>query len=158
LGGNKFKSKNVFLFEVIKPLLGVYLVSIAYDIARKNVVICKIDAPLSEVARVMVDEEVGSLLVEDDLGEIVGLITDKEIFRIIAEGENPKDLIAEDVMKSPVFTVDRNAPIIEVQMVFEQTDSERIAVEDGGKIVGVINRKILERLMSVRGDGKPFPV
>lgn len=132
--------------------------SIAYDIARKNVVICKIDDPISEVARMMVDEEVGSLFVEDDLGEIVGLITDKEIFQVIAEGENPKELIAEDVMKSPVFTVDRNAPVTEVQMVFEQTNSERIAVEDGGKIVGVINRKILDRLMSVRGDGKPLPV
>nr|MDO8081648.1 CBS domain-containing protein [Candidatus Freyarchaeota archaeon] len=132
--------------------------SIAYDIARKNIVICKVDDTLSEVARMMVDEEVGSLLVEDDSGEIVGLITDREIFQIVAEGENPKELIAEDVMISPVFTVDRNAPITEVQTIFEQTDAERIAVEEGGKIVGVINRKIFDRLMAMRGTGKPLPV
>lgn len=132
--------------------------SIAYDIARKNVVICKTDDPLSEVARMMVEEEVGSLFVEDDSGEIVGLITDKEIFRVVAEGENPKELIAEDVMKSPVFTVDRNASINEVLMIFDQIDSERIAVEEGGKIVGVISRKILDRLMTMRGDGKSLPV
>ncbi|MHA1578701.1 MAG: CBS domain-containing protein [Candidatus Freyarchaeota archaeon] len=132
--------------------------SVAYDIARKNVVICKVDEPLCEVARMMVEEEVGSLLVEDDSGEIVGLITDREIFRIIAEGENPKELIAEDVMKSPVFTVNRNAPILEVQMIFEQTNSERIAVEDGGEIIGIISRKILDRLMAMRDSGKPLPV
>ncbi|MHA1208852.1 MAG: CBS domain-containing protein [Candidatus Freyarchaeota archaeon] len=132
--------------------------SVAYDIARKNVVICKADEPLCEVARMMVEEEVGSLLVEDDSGEIVGLITDREIFRVIAEGENPKELIAEDVMKSPVFTVNRNAPILEVQMIFEQTNSERIAVEDGGKIIGIISRKILDRLMTMRDSGKPLPV
>ena len=132
--------------------------SIAYDIARRNVVICKVDATLSDVARMMVDEEVGSLLVEDDSGEIVGLITDREIFQIVAEGENPKELIAEDVMISPVYTVDRNAPITEVQMIFGQTDAERIAVEDGGKIVGVINRKIFDRLMTLRDTGKPLPV
>lgn len=132
--------------------------SIAYDIARKNIVICKVDDSLSDVARMMVDEEVGSLLVEDDSGEIVGLITDKEIFKVVAEGENPKELIAEDVMISPVFTVDRNASITEVQMIFEQTDAERIAVEDGGKIVGIINRKIFDRLMAMKGTGKPLPV
>ena len=132
--------------------------SVAYDIARKNVVICKADEPLCEVARMMVEEEVGSLLVEDDSGEIVGLITDREIFRVIAEGENPKELIAEDVMKSPVFIVNRNAPILEVQMIFEQTNSERIAVEDGGKIIGMISRKILDRLMAMRDSGKPLPV
>jgi signal-transduction protein with cAMP-binding, CBS, and nucleotidyltransferase domain len=133
-------------------------VSIAYDIARKNIVICKVDDSLSDVARMMVDEEVGSLLVEDDSGEIVGLITDKEIFKIVAEGENPRELIAEEVMISPVFTVNRNAPIKEVQMIFEQTEAERIAVEDGGKIVGIINRKIFDRLMTMRGTGKPLPV
>ncbi|WXG41304.1 MAG: CBS domain-containing protein [Candidatus Freyarchaeum deiterrae] len=132
--------------------------SIAYDIARRNVVICKVDNTLSEVAKMMVDEEVGSLLVEDETREIVGMITDREIFQIVAEGENPKELIAEDVMISPVFTVDRNASITEVQMIFEQTDAERIAVEDGGKIVGVINRKIFDRLMTIRGSGKPLPV
>ncbi|MEM2144362.1 MAG: CBS domain-containing protein [Candidatus Jordarchaeaceae archaeon] len=132
--------------------------SIAYDIARKNVIICKVDDTLCDVARMMVEEEVGSLLVEDETGEIVGLITDKEIFKVIAEGENPKELIAEDVMISPVFTVDRNAPITEVQMIFEQTNAERIAVEDGGKIVGVISRKIFDRLMTVRNTGRPLPV
>lgn len=132
--------------------------SIAYDIARKNVVLCKVDDTLSDVARMMVEEEVGSLLVEDESGEVVGLITDKEIFKVIAEGENPKELIAEDVMISPVFTVDRNAPISEVQVIFEQTAAERIAVEDGGKIVGIISRKIFDRLIAMRNAGRPLPV
>jgi CBS domain-containing protein len=133
-------------------------VSIAYDIARKNVVICKSDDPLPEVARMMVNEEVGSLLVEDDSGEIVGIVTDREIFRVIAEGENPQDLIAEDVMISPVYKVNRNAPIIEVERIFQQTDAERIAVEDGDKIVGIISRKIFDRLMSMRDTGRLLPV
>ncbi|MEM2134044.1 MAG: cyclic nucleotide-binding/CBS domain-containing protein [Candidatus Freyarchaeota archaeon] len=132
--------------------------SIAYDIARKNVVICKSDDPLPEVARMMVNEEVGSLLVEDDSGEIVGIVTDREIFRVIAEGENPQDLIAEDVMISPVYKVNRNAPIIEVERIFQQTDAERIAVEDGDKIVGIISRKIFDRLMSMKDTGRLLPV
>jgi len=43
-------------------------------------------------------------------------------------------------------------------MIFEQTNSERIAVEDGGKIIGIISRKILDRLMTMRDSGKPLPV
>lgn len=106
----------------------------------------------------MVNEEVGSLLVEDDSGEIVGIVTDREIFRVIAEGENPQDLIAEDVMISPVYKVNRNAPIIEVERIFQQTDAERIAVEDGDKIVGIISRKIFDRLMSMKDTGRLLPV
>jgi len=127
-------------------------VSRAYDIARRNVVTCKVDDTLCEVARKMVEEEVGSVLVEDENGEIVGLITDRQIFQFVAEGGNPADTIAEEIMASPVYMVDKDAPLEEVRKVFLKTNASRLAVCHEGRVVGVISRKFMEKLFTLKRD------
>ncbi|MBS7288741.1 MAG: CBS domain-containing protein [Candidatus Freyarchaeota archaeon] len=122
----------------------------AYDVARRNVVFCKTDDSLCEVARKMVEEEVGSVLVQDEEGNVVGLITDRQIFQFVAEGGNPADTIAEEIMTSPVYMVDKEDSLEEVRRVFLKTNAPRLAVCYEGRVVGVISRKFLERILSLK--------
>ncbi|MBS7247827.1 MAG: CBS domain-containing protein [Candidatus Jordarchaeales archaeon] len=122
----------------------------AYDVARRNVVFCRTDDPLCEVARKMVEEEVGSVLVQDEEGNVVGLITDRQIFQFVAEGGNPADTIAEEIMTSPVYTVDKEDTLEEVRRIFLKTNAPRLVVCHEGRVVGVISRKFLERVLSLK--------
>lgn len=45
-----------------------------YDIARHNLVTCKITDDVPTVTKKMIDAEVGSIFVEDLRGKIIGLI------------------------------------------------------------------------------------
>lgn len=122
----------------------------AYDIARRNVVFCKTDDPLCEVARKMVEEEVGSVLVQDEEGNVVGIITDKQIFQFVADGGNPAETIAEEIMSSPVYMVDKEDSLEEVRKVFLKTNASRLVVCHEGRVVGVISRKFLEKILSLK--------
>lgn len=117
------------------------------DIARFNVVTCKITDDIPHVAKKMVDAEVGSIFVEDLDGKIVGLITDGQIFRLVADRESLDRKTAKDIMVSPVKEVDKDATLKEAWEIFQQTGFKRLAVTEKGKIVGVLSRKLVQRFM-----------
>jgi len=117
------------------------------DIARQNVVTCKITDDVPYVAKKMVDAEVGSIFVEDEEGRIVGLITDGQIFRLVADREDPTRKTAKDIMVTPIQKIDKNASLKEAWELFQKTGYKRLAVTDKGKIVGVLSRKIVQKFM-----------
>lgn len=117
------------------------------DIARFNVITCKVTDDIPHVAKKMVDAEVGSVFVEDLDGKIVGLITDGQIFRLVANRESLDRKTAKDIMASPVKEIDKDTPIKDAWEIFQQTGFKRLAVTDKGKIVGVISRKMVQRFM-----------
>ncbi len=117
------------------------------DVARRKLVTCRVDDNISFVAKLMVDEEVGSVFVEDINGRIVGLITDGQIFRLVAERKNPEEVKAGDIMTREVYSIHKNATLLEAWRVFQSTGVKRLAVTDGEKIIGVLSRKMLQRFM-----------
>ncbi len=118
-----------------------------HDIARHNLVTCKITDDVPTVTKKMIDAEVGSIFVEDLRGKIIGLITDGQVFRLVADRENPNRKTAEDIMITPIQEVDKDASIKDAWQIFQKTGYKRLAVTHEGKIVGVLSRKILQRFM-----------
>jgi CBS domain-containing protein len=116
------------------------------DIARFNVVTCKVTDDIPHIAKKMVDAEVGSIFVEDK-GKVTGLITDGQIFRLIADRENLDKKTAKDIMITPVKEVDIDATLRDAWEVFQKTGFKRLAVTEKGKIVGVLSRKLVQRFI-----------
>ncbi len=118
------------------------------DIARKNVVTCKPDERLPDVAKLMLDHWIGSVIVVNDKQEPIGFVTDGIIFMLIAKGRNPSILLARDVMVKPVQTVhqDTNASEISDDQFLRSKVHRLAVVNDEGKLVGVLSRKVVDRL------------
>ncbi|WXG42472.1 MAG: CBS domain-containing protein [Candidatus Freyarchaeum deiterrae] len=114
------------------------------DIARFNVVTCKVTDDIPHVAKKMVDAEVGSIFVEDK-GKVIGLITDGQIFRLVADRENLDKKTAKDIMVTPLKEVDVDASLKDALEIFQKTGFKRLAVTEKGKIVGVLSRKLVQR-------------
>ena len=119
----------------------------AIDIARKNVVICISNDSIPTVARKMLDSWVSSVLVVNDNEELIGIITDGIIFKLIADGRNPTVLLARDIMVNPVYTVHQDANILDIEDKFLKTPVKRLAVVNSeDKLVGVLSKKVLDRI------------
>ncbi|MEM3465460.1 MAG: CBS domain-containing protein [Candidatus Jordarchaeales archaeon] len=117
------------------------------DVARRKLVTCRIDDDVPFVAKLMVEEEVGSVFVEDRSGKIVGLITDGQIFRLVAQRQNPENVKAGDIMVREVYTIDKDATLTDAWRLFQSTGVKRLAVTDKGRIIGVLSRKMVQRIM-----------
>ena len=106
--------------------------SLAVDVetARK-------DTPLRELARRMLDEELGDLVIAED-DRPVGIVTDRDIALAVAREHDLDALTAADVMTSDPVTIHRDATAVDLPATMAEGRVRRIpVVDDDGRLVGI---------------------
>ena len=93
---------------------------------------------LTDVARLMKQEDVGSVPVVD--GErLVGVVTDRDIVvRGIADGSDPHAIKAGDIASRDVVTVRPDDDLDSALRLMAQHQVRRLPVVDDGQLVGVV--------------------
>jgi CBS domain-containing protein len=101
---------------------------------------CTLETPLQEVAHLMVAHDCGEIPVVDASGRPLGVVTDRDItVRTVAQGLNPLDRKASDVMTQPPVTVTDDATLDECTDKMEQLQLRRMLVVDGsGCLCGIV--------------------
>jgi len=102
------------------------------------VVTTEIDTPVSEAAKIMALNDVGSLIItKSDI--LAGLVTRKEIVgaRLFSE-EAYESLVVRDIMTTPVVTVGPDADLGQVIELMNKTGKRRIPVIEGNDIIGMV--------------------
>jgi len=105
------------------------------------------DTPVSDVAKTMRDENVGSVVVVD--GEApVGLVTDRDVaVRIAADRLDAGEMDAEAVMTEDPVTVDVETGIFELSERMCEADVRRMPVLEDGALVGIVTMDDLHVLL-----------
>lgn len=96
--------------------------------------------PLSEIAKMMVDCDCGSIPILDDDKKPIGIITDRDIVcRAIAQGKNPLELTAGDCMTQEVVTCSLDMSAESCCDLLEKNQIRRaVVVDDDGRCVGMV--------------------
>lgn len=95
--------------------------------------------PLTEAAKAMREQGIGSVLVVDD-GQLKGLVTDRDIVvRAVADGRDPGQTPLADVCSPDLVTVAPNDDADTVVQRMREHRVRRIPVVDGGRPVGVLS-------------------
>lgn len=107
------------------------------DIMTENPICCVKSTTLEEVARMMVENDCGAIPVVENQEEWrpVGIITDRDITcRTVAEGRNPLELTAGEIMTASPVTVGPETTLEECERLMEELQLRRILVvdRDGG--------------------------
>jgi len=112
------------------------------EIMTKDPACCTPDTGLQEVAQMMVDSDCGCIPVVDseDSKMPVGMITDRDITcRVVAKGQNPLDLTAQDAMTTTVVSITPDTSIEDCCDLMEESQIRRVAVVDeNGACCGII--------------------
>jgi len=108
------------------------------EVMTKKVFSTDIKATMTEVARQMIGRNVGSIIVTENK-EAVGIITERDIVRKLAEGTEKLDRVcAGEIMSSPIMTAKPSTNIIDAAEQMVRCNIRRLAVMEGGDIVGVV--------------------
>ena len=103
------------------------------------VVTAEIDTPVSEAAKLMALDDVGSLIItKSDV--LAGLVTRREIIgaRLFSD-EAYESLVVGDIMITPVVTVGPDADLGQVIGLMNKTGKRRIPVIEGNDIIGMVS-------------------
>jgi CBS domain-containing protein len=111
------------------------------DIMTRNPATCTLETSLQEVARMMVDCDCGAIPVVNEMGEPMGIVTDRDITcRTVAMGMNPLEMRAGDVMTPNVIRVSLDESVDNVLRVMEKNQIRRVVVMDGRCCVGIVSQ------------------
>ncbi|MBU0762093.1 MAG: CBS domain-containing protein [Candidatus Altiarchaeota archaeon] len=122
-----------------------------FDYAKHWIAVLSLEASVKNAARLFRDENIGSILVKDEDGAPVGLLTDKVLFNAIAEGVDLRDKKVADLKVENLVYIEKDADIEDVAENFPKSPSGRLAMTDkNGNIVGILKRKNIERFSAFR--------
>jgi CBS domain-containing protein len=99
-----------------------------------------LDTTLEEIANMMKAENVGAIPVLDDDEKLAGIITDRDIVvRAIAEGEDPTECTAEDILSEELHTIEPDADIQEAVELMSRHQIRRLPVVEEEEVIGIIS-------------------
>ena len=103
--------------------------------------VLKIDADASvlEAVELMVEENVGSLVVTDS-GDVTGIVTERDYLRRVAlEGRPDAETSVREIMSSPLIVVTPETAIAECMALMTNKRIRHLPVVDAGEVAGIIS-------------------
>jgi CBS domain-containing protein len=112
------------------------------------------DDTLAAAARMMWHQQTGSLLVME--GEaLIGIVTERDVLRVIAEGNDPKGTSLREVMTKDPVTISPDKKLSDAATVmFNHWFRHLPVVDDGGQVCGILS---LRDLLTLLAEGMEEP-
>lgn len=98
------------------------------------------DHTVLRAARIMREKDLGSVVVVDEQGRPVGMLTDRDLaVKVLAEGKSPETPV-DEVMSHPVFAVSRDALVFDTLREMARRHVHRMPVIDSETkaLVGIV--------------------
>jgi CBS domain-containing protein len=129
------------------------------DCIDAELVIVGPDDALSVVCRQMEARRVGSALVVED-GSLVGILTERDVVRAVAEGANPEKAQASDYMSRMLTTISADETMEDAARIMTSQRIRHLPVVDGTRIAGVLSiRDIVQGIVqgTAPDEGRHLP-
>jgi CBS domain-containing protein len=103
------------------------------------VLVIEADASVFEAVQLMVEMNVGSLLVTEG-GEISGIVTERDYLRrVTLEGRTDTSTEVREIMSSPLIVVTPDTSIDECMALMTDRRIRHLPVVEGDRVVGVVS-------------------
>ena len=112
------------------------------DVMSSPAITVEESAPANRVAEFMDKHGVGCIIVTTKEEKPIGVITERDlVVRVLAKNVKPDTLKAEEVMTSPLITIEPDATIAETARRMSRLNIRRLGVVYKGRLVGIISSK-----------------
>jgi arabinose-5-phosphate isomerase len=99
----------------------------------------KPESPLKEVIMEMTSNRLGATSVINEQNELLGIITDGDLRRMLEKSEKTTGLLAKDIMTKSPKTIGADALAVEALDLLRSHDISQLVVTDGKKFAGFIH-------------------
>jgi CBS domain-containing protein len=116
----------------------------------KDVVTSKKGISVKQCIDILFKMRIGSIVIVDDDRKIIGIFTERDIIRVIAQ-DIPLNTQLEDVMTTKVVTVSMDSTFAEARELMRTYRIRRIPVVDSdGKLAGLISfRHLIDEFFEI---------
>jgi CBS domain-containing protein len=118
------------------------------DVMTSPVVTVNEDATSNKIAKLMDENKLGCVIITNKAKKPVGIITERDLVkRVLSKNVVPDTIKAEEIMTSPLVTIEPEATISEAARRMSRLDIRRLGVVYKGNLVGVISSRDILGIM-----------
>lgn len=108
------------------------------DIMVSKVITTKRDSTVEEAVKLMNEHEIGCLIVTEN-NKPIGIITERDLLkRILAKTQDLKKIRVEEVMSTPLISVEPNVEIGDASRLMFQKNIKKMPIVKKGKLLGLV--------------------
>ncbi|WP_207433086.1 DUF294 nucleotidyltransferase-like domain-containing protein [Sabulibacter ruber] len=113
------------------------------SVEYRDIVTCASTAPIYTAARLMAENKTSCIFVKNEVGQIVGYITDITLRdNVVAAQEDVRGQVRE-IMDNPIVSIRKDAYVYEAILLMFRTKTRYLLIEEDGEYVGMISRSKL---------------
>ena len=106
-----------------------------------------------DIVSFLVDGEFGSLPVIDSERNLIAIVSEYDLLKVLYTGKNENEITAQDIMSRDTITVTEETPMMDVIKLLQDSHLIRVPVVNGKKLVGILARRDL-LLCHLRANGQ----
>ena len=109
------------------------------DVMTPNPLTIPENTLVREAAEAMRANDIGDVIVTDNRGKLVGIVTDRDVVvRVVAEGRDPRATCVGDIASRDLTAVAPNDRIDHAVDLMRERAIRRLPVVDKGKPIGIV--------------------
>jgi CBS domain-containing protein len=125
----------------------------ASDVAKKMVITTRPDTPIYDAIRLMANRNLTALPVVDAELNLVGVLSEKDVLRLLYETVDRVDQTVADYMSTRMTCLDVNASLIDLCDQLIDSPSRVMPLTENGKLAAVASRSdLIQGILRVKGQ------
>jgi acetoin utilization protein AcuB len=126
------------------------------DIMQAPVITVRPDSPMAEAGRLLAQRGIRHLPVVDGAGALVGILSDRDFKRAVADPRGLETLRVDALMTREVITTVGRVPVEEAARLMVMEKISALPVVEGGRLVGIVTETdILDLFVRALGASEP---
>ena len=111
-------------------------------VAKQKLVTAAAASTVFEATRLMRQAQVGAVMIVDDDGRLLGMFTERDaLYRVLAEGRDPKATSLAEVMTPHPQTITPDKPFAHALLMMHEGGFRHVPVVERGKPVGMLSAR-----------------
>ncbi|NTV29979.1 MAG: CBS domain-containing protein [Candidatus Omnitrophica bacterium] len=122
------------------------------DIMSKDVITATKDMPIYDAAQLLVDNDITGLPVVDQTNNLVGILSELDVLKLLTDDPVSQDRTVEDFMTKKVVAFEDTSTAVDIcEFFLSDRGKRRVPITHEGKLVGLVSRAdILQLIVKMR--------
>jgi CBS domain-containing protein len=109
------------------------------EVMNRNVKTVRPEDTVKDAANIMNERRIGSLVVVSGTGEVVGILTERDILTdVVATGKSADEVKISEIMTPNIVTITPDRTLEEAADVMTENKIKKLPVVHEGRLVGII--------------------
>ena len=95
---------------------------------------------IAAIANHLTDQGIGSVVIIDDAGHLIGIVSERDIVRALAEqGPAVLEKPVREIMTQRVITATEDEPVAEIMRLMTESKFRHVPITREGKLIGLVS-------------------